>query len=76
MNDFFVEVIIVGAANPRPMLFRVGAIDRVAPVIGSNEGRTMLVSSGVIYSLRDEYDEVKRKLESASMAMKKQEMVR
>jgi hypothetical protein len=74
MNDFFVEVIIVGAANPRPMLFRVGAIDRVAPVIGSNEGRTLLVSSGVTYSLRDEYEDVKRKLESASRASTKQEV--
>lgn len=63
--NVFVEVMVVGASNPRPTLFRVGAIDRITPVYGADEARTLLVSSGVSYSLRDEYEEVKRKIAAA-----------
>lgn len=61
----FVELMVVGASGPRPMLFRVGVIDRVIPLSGHDEISTRLVSSGVTYLLRDEYEEVKRKIAAA-----------
>lgn len=65
MTEAFVEVMVGGASNPRPTLFRVGVIDRVAPVFGVDDVRTLLVSSGVSYALRDEYEDVKRKIAAA-----------
>lgn len=61
----FVEVNVVGSASPRKTMFRVGAIDRLSPVFGADEAKTLLVSSGVSYSLCDEYEEVKRKIAAA-----------